>query len=321
MNRVSRSTKGVRVSASKRPDGAQKASPGRAFRCVRSEHGPELRRPRRDGPKRRRSAANDRRVTAESTQGSERCAGPSRRFPRRNLRPTGLRRPAHHFAAPCPPTVFPPRESPLPSVGLSPVGPPKRPSPCGCCTDEWVLCTRPVATRATLGCSRVARLPRPPDAPPNGRCPRREATGALGLSDTRPTDACVARRPQRRQAAGQRRGRSAPPRPGRSPTCPDRSATAFRCPGDAGTHALGWRVAPNSGPRIPHDTNPGGLATHLGRNQSPAPAHWSPCCPWWRSGCWAISSSSGPSSARRKRPGRARARGSRSATRCRPSAA
>ena len=75
----------------------------------------------------------------------------------------GLRRPAHHFAAPCPPTVFPPRESPLPSVGLSPVGPPKRPSPCGCCTDEWVLCTRPVATRATLGCSRVARISPAPD--------------------------------------------------------------------------------------------------------------------------------------------------------------
>jgi hypothetical protein len=83
----------------------------------------------------------------------------------------GLRRPAHHFAAPCPPTVFPPRESPLPSVGLSPVGPPKRPSPCGCCTYEPVLCTRPVATRATLGCSRVARFAAIDRPPPNGRCP------------------------------------------------------------------------------------------------------------------------------------------------------
>src|ERR1700728_4904747 len=34
----------------------------------------------------------------------------------------GLKRPAHLFAAPCPHGV-PPRENPLPSVGLSPVAP------------------------------------------------------------------------------------------------------------------------------------------------------------------------------------------------------
>jgi hypothetical protein len=174
-------------------------------------------------------SGHDRRVTAESTQGSEWCAGPSRRLPRRILRPTGLRRPAHHFAAPCPPTVSPPRESPLPSVGLSPVGPPKRPSPCGCCTDEWVLCTRPVATRATLGCSRVARLPRPPEH--RRMAVPRQATGALGLSDTRPMDPASPGGPTS-PGSRERRGRSAPPRPGRAPTCPDCSTRAFLCPGE-----------------------------------------------------------------------------------------
>jgi hypothetical protein len=76
----------------------------------------------------------------------------------------GLMRPAHLFAAPCPP----PRCSPLAKVRSPPSdshrsAPPKRPSPCGCCTDESVLCTRAVATRATLGCSRVARISPAPD--------------------------------------------------------------------------------------------------------------------------------------------------------------
>ena len=190
-----RSTKRALVPPWSRPDQGQKARASRAFRRARP---------------RGRSAQ-------EVTTTWIKVAGPSgwlvisrerkvRRsessVPPEKSPSDSLRRPAHHFAAPCPPTVFPPRESPLPSVGLSPVGPPKRPSPCGCCTDEWVLCTRPVATRATLGCSRVARLLRSPDH-------FRMAVVPAGRR-LRPTLAPV----------------------GIRPTCLDRSTAPLRCPGD-----------------------------------------------------------------------------------------
>jgi len=48
----------------------------------------------------------------DATQGSERCAGPGRRSPRRNLRPAATR-PAHLFAAPCPHGVPPCESAPL----------------------------------------------------------------------------------------------------------------------------------------------------------------------------------------------------------------
>jgi hypothetical protein len=100
---------------------------------------------------------------ADATQGSERCAGPGRRSPGEN----SVWRP-HEAGAPLRCSLSPPRCSPLAKVRSPPSdshwsAPPKRPSPCGCCTDESVLCTRAVATRATLGCSRVARLPPAPD--------------------------------------------------------------------------------------------------------------------------------------------------------------
>ena len=51
-------------------------------------------------------------------------------------------------------------------------------------------------------------------------------------------------------------------------------------PGRAGNQALGWRVATDSGPRISHDTNPGGGPLRFGRHvqvqfqltRDPAPA-------------------------------------------------
>jgi hypothetical protein len=183
---------------------------------------------RGDGPNRPNLAVGGLRV--EDTQGSERCAGPGRRFPRRNLRPTasGGRRTTSLLLVP--PRCSPPRESPIPSFGLSPVDPPKRPSPRGCCTDESVLCTRPVATRATLGCSRVARVAGIARPRSNGRCPRREATGsrrrgALAAS-------AVGHRIVWSSPAPGKRAKSAPPSSRRVADVPDRSATAFSCPGD-----------------------------------------------------------------------------------------
>jgi hypothetical protein len=79
-----------------------------------------------------------------------------------------VRRP-HEAGAPLrcslsPPTVFPLVKVRSPPSDSHWSAPPKRPSPCGCCTDDSVLCTRAVATRATLGCSRVARKPPSPDS-------------------------------------------------------------------------------------------------------------------------------------------------------------
>ena len=206
---------------------------------------------------------------ADATQGSERCAGPGRRSPGEN----SVRRP-HEAGAPLRCSLSPPRCSPLVKVRSPPSdshrsAPPKRPSPCGCCTDESVLCTRAVATRATLGCSRVARLRALARQPPEGRCPRREATGER-RAGTRPKTGVRRRATRRRWPASDSPARECDPasHAGHQAADVPRSVQGgLPLPRRPGTHALGWRVAPNSGPRIPHDTNPGGLPLHRGRNK------------------------------------------------------
>jgi hypothetical protein len=146
------------VASSSRADQTQKPRANRAFKRVWSKSR-VLRRSGRDEPKAGRCRQSGRR----GPQGSERCAGPGRRSPGENsvVRP-------HEAGAPLRCSLSPPRCSPLAKVRSPPSdshrsAPPKRPSPCGCCTDESVLCTRAVATRATLGCSRVARFSPAPD--------------------------------------------------------------------------------------------------------------------------------------------------------------
>ena len=135
--------------------------------------------------------------------GSERCAGPGRRSPRKP--PSGgLRRPAHLFATPCPPDV-PPRKSPFPSSDSHLVAPSERPAPSGCCTDAGYLAqgvSQPRRQRVAVGLP--GRGPRQTPAheplfPPGGECARRHASpprgGFRGRRGATPSD-----EPHRRSA-------------------------------------------------------------------------------------------------------------------------
>lgn len=130
-----------------------------------------------------------------AASGSERCAGPGRRFPRKPPS-DGRIRPAHLFAAPVVPHGVPPRENPLPSVGLS-LG---RPPPNDRHRVVAVLmipysAERPWQGGPHLSCSRVAHVTATPEGPraavlPAGRrlagCPsllRDEAQTSKGHDD------------------------------------------------------------------------------------------------------------------------------------------
>jgi hypothetical protein len=187
---------------------------------------------------------------ADASQGSERCADRGRRSPRRNLRPTTTRGRRTPSLLLVPPTVFPPLGVRSPPSD-SPVGLPERPSPCGCCTDGWVLCTRSVAARATLGCSRVARFPPSPDGRPEavvpaGRRPRGTASrpsvggrspGRLTRGSSGAASAPEALRRETTEGGTGIAPRSPAPPVTRAPTWLDHSTMPSCCPGDSGpTH-------------------------------------------------------------------------------------
>ena len=119
-----------------------------------------------------------------------------------------------------------------------------------------VLCTRRVATGATLGCSRVApgRAARQnawetrPFVPPGGDGAEADTPACRCLADAVAPGSFAEAAPVRRR--------------------PRLRHGALRVPRRPGTQALGWRFATDSGPRISHDTNPRGGPLRAGRHLS-----------------------------------------------------